>query len=328
MSRPARRQALLRLGALAVGTGPIVGPLVGCAGWTPPQQAALRASPPAGLPRRADHPGLPFVDQPGDDLCGPAVLASLLAAAGVPTDLATLTHEVYLPGRQGTLQTEMLAGTRRHGVLGVELPPTLNAAFTEVAAGRPVGVLLNLGLSWWPRWHYAVLLGYDLDSGEVWLHSGHQAHVRWSLITFENTWARSGHWAFVALPLGQMPAEADEAAMVRALLGLDRAVPAAQAAPAWRAASLRWPANATLAMGEGNVWLAAGQPLEAMRCFEQVAQRSDSAAAWNNLAAARLQLGDRAGAREAARRAVQRARSHEPRWLDATEQTLRETEAP
>jgi len=306
----------------------MAGSLAGCAGWTPPQQAALRATPTPGLPRRADHPGLPFVDQPGDDLCGPAVLASLLAAAGVPTDLAALTHEVYLPGRHGTLQAEMLAGARRHGVLGVELPPTLSAAFAEVAVGRPVGVLLNLGLSWWPRWHYAVLLGYDLGSGEVWLHSGHQAHVRWSLITFENTWARSGHWAFMALPLGQMPSEVDEAAMVRALLGLDRGVPAAQAAPAWRAASQRWPANITLAMGEGNAWLAAGQLLEAARRFEQVAQRIGGAAAWNNLAATRLQMGDRLGAREAATRAVQRARSHEPHWLDVTEQTLREIEAP
>lgn len=328
MNWPARRQALLRLGALACASDPVVGSLAGCAAWTPPQQSALRAAPPAGLPHRANHPGLPFVDQPGDDLCGPAVLASLLAAAGVPTDLATLTHEVYLPGRQGTLQTEMLAGARRHGVLAVELPPKLSAAFTEVAAGRPVGVLLNLGLTWWPRWHYAVLVGYDLSRGEVWLHSGHQAHVRWSLITFENTWGRSGHWAFVALTLGQMPAEVDEAAMVRALLGLDRAVSASQAALAWRAASQRWPANITLAMGEGNAWLAAGQPLEAARRFEQVAQRSDSAAAWNNLAATRLQLGDRMGAREAARRAVLRARSHEPQWLTVAELTLREIEAP
>jgi hypothetical protein len=315
---------LLRLGALACAAGP----LGGCATWTPPQQAALRAAPPAGLPQRADHPDLPFVDQPGDDLCGPAVLASLLAAAGVPTDLAVLTSEVYLPGRQGTLQTEMLAGARRHGVLGVELPATLTAAFTEVAAGRPVGVLLNLGLSWWPRWHYAVLLGYDLASGEVWLHSGHHAHVRWRLITFENTWARSGHWAFLALPPGQMPVEVNEAAMVRALLGLDRAVPPATAVPAWQAATRRWTANDTLAMGEGNALLAAGQALAATEPFATVAARSDSAAAWNNLAAAWLQAGERAKARAAALRAVQRARSHEPRWMPVTEQTLKETEAP
>ncbi len=322
-----RRQSLRSLAALSFASASLAS-LSGCTSWTPPQQAALRSASPPGLLRRAHHAGLPFVDQPGDDLCGPAVLASLLTAAGQQPDLATLTEQVYLPGRQGTLQTEMLAGARRHGLLGVELPPQLSAALTEVAAGRPVAVLLNLGLAWWPRWHYAVLVGYDLDAGEVWLHSGHHADVRWSLITFENTWARSGHWAFVALPPGQMPAEVDEAAMVRALLGLDRALPAAQVVSAWRAAALRWPGNDTLAMGVGNALLAAGQLPAAAEQFAKVAQRSDSAAAWNNLAAARLQSGDRMGARQAALRAVQRARSHEPRWIEVTAQTLRETEAP
>lgn len=321
-----RRQSLRRLAALSF-LAASVPSLTSCASWTPPQQAALRGASPSGLPRRAHHPGLPFVGQPGDALCGPAVLASLLMAAGQQPELAALTEQVYLPGRQGTLQTEMLAGARRHGLLGVELPPQLTAAFTEVAAGRPVAVLLNLGLAWWPRWHYAVLVGYDLDAGEVWLHSGQQADARWSLVTFENTWARSGHWAFVALPPGQMPTQVDEVAVLRALLGLDRVLPPAQVLPAWRAAALRWPANDTLAMGEGNALLAAGQAIEAAAQFAAVAQRSNSAAAWNNLAAARLQLGARAGAREAALRAVERARLHEPRWLQTAEQTLRETEA-
>jgi predicted Zn-dependent protease len=81
-------------------------------------------------------------------------------------------------------------------------------------------------------------------------------------------------------------------------------------------------------MGEANAWLAAGQPDAAARRFEQVARQHDSAAAWNNLASARLRLGDRVGAHEAALHAVQRARDHEPRWLEVAEQTLRETEAP
>jgi hypothetical protein len=322
-----RRQSLRRLAAWSF-SATAASALTGCATWTPPQQAALRQATPTGLPRRVHHPELPFVGQPGDDLCGPAVLAMLLRAAGRPADLGQLTSQVYLPGRQGTLQAEMLAGARRHGLLGVELPPQLAAVFTEVAAGRPVAVLLNLGLAWWPRWHHAVLVGYDLDSGEVWLHSGQQADARWSLVTFEHTWARSGHWAFVALPPGQLPEQVDEATLVRALLGLDRTLPAAQVVPAWQAATRRWPANDTLAMVEGNALLAAGEARAAAERFASVAARSNSAAAWNNLAAAWLQAGERAKAREAAHLAVQRARTHEPRWLAVAQQTLQETEAP
>lgn len=285
-------------------------------------QAALRATPPAGLLPRVHLTQVPFIAQPGDDLCGPAVLAMLLDAAGLPAELGALTPQVYLPGRQGTLQIEMLAGARRQGALAVELPPSLAAAFTEVAAGTPVGVLLNLGLSWWPRWHYAVLLGYDLAAGSVWLHSGEHAHAEWSMLTFENTWARSGHWAFVALRPGQLPRSADEAAVIRALIGLDRALPAAQCVPAWTAATQRWPHRLTLTMGQANAWLSAGDLVRAAAGFAQAAKDHDSAAAWNNLAQVRLQQGDRPAAREAALRAVQRASQAEPRWLDAARQTL------
>ena len=62
-------------------------------------------------------------------------------------------------------------------------------------------------------------------------------------------------------------------------------------------------------------------PLEALRAFEAAARRHNSAAAWNNLASTRDSLGDRAGARAAAARAVERARAAEPQWLARALQT-------
>jgi len=317
---PGRRAALGRL----AGSAALAGGLGGCASWTPPMTAALRAQPPADLAPRSDLSArVPFIAQ-DDDLCGPSVLAMLLQAAGLPADLPTLTREVYLPGRQGTLQAEMLAGARRHGALAVLLPPRLDALLHEVAKGTPVGVLLNLGLSWWPRWHYAVLLGHDLAAGTVRLHSGTTANAVWSQVTFEHTWARSGHWAFVTMPLGQLPRTADDTAVLQALVGLDRVLPPLQRQPAWAAAAARWPQNLSLAIGEANCWLAAARWSEAAAAFEAVATRHDSAVAWNNLALARVQLGNRPGALAAAARAVQRATEAEPRWLPAAQQTLDE----
>jgi hypothetical protein len=40
----------------------------------------------------------------------------------------------------------------------------------EVAAGHPVIVLQNIGLSWYLVWHYAVVVGYDLHEGTVIFH--------------------------------------------------------------------------------------------------------------------------------------------------------------
>ena len=57
----------------------------------------------------------------------------------------SLTDEVDIPGRKGSLQVEMLAGARRNGLLAYVLAPELKDVLAEVAAGNPVVVLQNLG---------------------------------------------------------------------------------------------------------------------------------------------------------------------------------------
>ncbi len=65
----------------------------------------------------------------------------------------------------------MIGAARRHGRVAyvISSPEEL---LVEVAAGNPVIVLQNLGLSWVPVWHYAVVIGYDGDADMVTLHSG------------------------------------------------------------------------------------------------------------------------------------------------------------
>ena len=89
----------------------------------------------------------------------------------------------------------------------------------------------------------------------------------------------------------------------------------ADAAIAWRALRQRWPGNLLASMGQGNALHAAGDLAGAARAFEDAPQQHNSAAAWNNLARTRASLGDAAGGRAAAARAVARARAAEPLWL-------------
>lgn len=310
-----RRRHVLAAGLLAPA-------LSGCA--TPgPMGAALRVQSPAGLPRRQWLQATPFVA--GDDeLCGPAVLSAALAAAGQPVPLEVLRPQVHLPGRAGSLQAEMLAAPRRHAMLAVELPPRLEAVLALLAQGRPAGLLLNLSLPLWPRWHYVLLTGYDLDAGTVRLHTGAQAHALWDLSPLEATWARSGHWAFAVLPLGEWPPQVDEAPAVAALLGLDRAqAPAGARARAWAAAAARWPRRLSISVGWAQALADAGRGREAEDVLQAWLAQGDSAVAWNNLAELRLSRADAAGAHAAAERAVARARQAEPQWLDAALATLR-----
>lgn len=313
-----RRAWLGVVGAAAVAPG-----LVACAALDSPMATVLRRDPPAGLPRQADLPGVPFVS--GDEsLCGPAALAMVLASAGVPAPMAALTEAVYLPGREGALQAEMLAAVRRQGALAFALAPSLDAVLTEVAAGTPVLLLLNLALPWWPRWHYAVLVGYDLDRDLATLHTGTRRADIWPLDTLAHTWSRAGAWGLVVQPPGRWPATVDEASAVTAVAAFEHTQGPAAAEMAWRAARLRWPEALAPAVGLGNNLLAQVRWDEAAQVLEAAAQRHDSAAAWNNLAVAEARRGRQDAARHALDRAERRARDAEPQWAATVAATRRE----
>jgi hypothetical protein len=267
------------------------------------QTQALREHPPADLPATAELAATPFFAQT-EYQCGPAALATVLAAAGVAADPAQLGDEVFLPARTGTLQVEMIAGARRHGTVATRLPTTLEAVLREVQAGHPVVVLLNLGLSWAPLWHYAVLVGYDLAGGRGVAAFGTTRRAMLPLRTFEHTWTRAGAWAFVALPPGQWPATAQEAAVVEASVGFERAAPAAQSVRAYRSALARWPRSLSLQMGLGNTLYASGDKAAAADAFRTAAEQHRSAPAYINLSSTLLELHRRDDAVAAARAAV------------------------
>ena len=158
-------------------------------------------------------------------------------------------------------------------------------------------------MSWAPAWHYAVLVGYDIAAGEVLLRSGKTRREVMLMRTFEHTWERSGAWGFVALPPGQWPATAPEAAAVEASVGFERVAPPAQAALVYRSALQRWPDSLSLAMGLGNSLHALGDKRAAAEAFRAAAERHRSAPAWINLSGTLLELGDKAEALQAARTA-------------------------
>ncbi len=296
----------------------------GCAVFAePPQSAALAAAVPVGLPSRIELRDVPFYPQTPYH-CGPAALATVLVHAGLAATPQALADAVFLPSREGALQTEMLAGARRFGALAVPLPPQLAALLADVAAGHPVLVLLNLSLPFSPRWHYAVVVGYDLAARELVLRSGTTEREVMGFALFERTWARGLHWAFVALPPGRLPVSAGEVDAVQAVIGFERVAAPVQALRAYDSVVARWPGNALAGLGQGNTRFASGDVAGAALAFERVASQHDSAAAWHNLAMTRQQLGQREAARSAAERAVARARVNEPAWLAASETLQRQ----
>jgi tetratricopeptide (TPR) repeat protein len=277
--------------------------LAGCVSLPPTE--ALRAEGGAGLPPRAQLQSVPFFAQE-EYQCGPAALAMALNAAGVAVTPDALTDEVYLPGRKGSLQVEMLASARRHGLLAYELAPELKEVLAEVAAGNAVIVLQNQGLwAFHPYWHYAVVIGYDLEKKQILLHSGTQARRPMPLGLFEFLWLDGQRWSMVALAPGRLPASAREASFATAAAALEKAGRNAEAHRAYAALLERWPGNLIGLMGLGNTAYALGRLTDAEAAFRAAtAAHPLAAAAFNNLAQALADEGKLAEALEAARKAV------------------------
>jgi ABC-type bacteriocin/lantibiotic exporter with double-glycine peptidase domain len=185
--------------------------LAGCISL--PQSGALRSEGALGLPPQIELETVPFFAQE-EYQCGPAALAMAMNAAGVAATPDALSVQVYLPQRKGSLQVEMLASARRYGLLAYELAPELKDVLAEVAAGNAVIVLQNQGLwSFYPYWHYAVVIGYNLEKNQIVLHSGTRARRAMSLALFEFLWIDGQRWAMVALGPERLPASAPKRAL-------------------------------------------------------------------------------------------------------------------
>lgn len=275
--------------------------LTGCA--TPQVTALLTQPPTTALPDRVELAEVPFYPQELYQ-CGPAALATTLTYSGVVTSPEALVPQVYLPGREGSLQTEMLAAARRHERVAYPLAPQITDVLLEVASGTPVIVLQNLSFSFAPLWHYAAVVGYDLPRGEIILRSGTTRRLTMTLTTFEHTWARSEYWAMVTPPPEEIPVTATEERYLAAVTALERTAPVA-AQRAYAATLKRWPYNLVALVGYGNAAYAQKNIAEAAESYQAATRyHPESADAWNNLAQALMELGRREEALTAAQRAV------------------------
>jgi tetratricopeptide (TPR) repeat protein len=287
--------------------------LGGCA--TPLTQG-LREAPPPG-PRQAELVDTPYFPQV-DYFCGPAALATVLQRAGGRQTPDELVPQVYLPGRQGSLQVELLAAARRQGLLATVIPGSFEALVAEVRAGNAVLILQNLGLGWAPSWHYAVVVGYDLDAGIFILRSGPERRMRMEFKVFERTWARANHWAIVVTPPSRLPVTAGEREQARALAALER-VDARAAHAGYRAALERWPGRSMFRVGLANALYNAGDlDGAADTLFALLQEDPEDVVALNNLANIRIRLGDL----QSARRFAERAAQHPGPWQAAAKKTL------
>jgi hypothetical protein len=260
-----------------------------------PQTVNLRTAWPEGVPRQVELTQVPFYPQ-DEYQCGPAALAMTMNTSGGRVTPESLVPEVWLPARRGSLQLEMLATPRRHGMVSYRLEPRYADMLREVGAGNPVLVLQDVGMLL-PQWHYAVVNGFDYETGTLLLRSGLKAREEMPFSFFERTWLPGGYWAMVVTPPDRIPVTASEDRWLEALLGLARGGDADATVRGYRAALARWPESLAAAVGLANQLHAKGSLADATGVLRTALQKNpQSVILLNNLAQT---LSDQGNNREA-----------------------------
>ena len=235
------------------------------------------------LPERVELSDVPFFAQSAYQ-CGPAALASMLNQRGVVTSPGLLKDQVFIPGREGSLQIEMVAAARTHDMLVYPLQPSLEAVLAEVAAGNPVLVLQNLAFGWYPMWHFAVIVGYDQRERTLILRSGMTRRWQTDFSTFDRTWERAGRWAVLTMPADKLPAQAQLRTWLKAASDLEETGRTEAAQRAYRTAVRQWPNESVAWFALGNSRYASGDAQGAESALrESVTRQPDFAAGWFNL---------------------------------------------
>lgn len=269
---------------------------------------------------------VPFHPQE-ENQCGPAALATVLAAAGVGTTPERLSPGLYLPAREGSLQIELQGATRREGRIPYLLDPEPRSLLAELEAGRPVLVLQNLRTPGFPAWHYAVLIGFDVARNELRLNSGPQAAMAMAAPRFLRTWDWGGRWAMVALRPGELPSVPNPARYLAAVADFEAVAGSEAALPAWQIAAQRWPEDPGPALALGNAAHGRGDLAEATRHFRAGLELDPAHPVLaNNLASVLGEAGcPRSG--EAVLRLVAGTLDEDSAWRPALQETLAELAA-
>ncbi len=226
----------------------------------------------SSIPPRAQITGIPYYEQEASQ-CGPAALSMVSGYYRRNYTIEELSPALITPEGGGSLATDMFGAARRLGFVAFTLAPDLHAVLREVAAGRPVIVLMNLGFSWYPVWHYGVITGYDLPSDRIVLRSGRSSEEILTTTSFEHVWGRADRWTLLVLPAGELRTQNDVNKLLPAAYGLERAKRYAEAGQTYAYITSLSPEQQPAWIGWANSLFSSGRAEDACNVLAEARKR-------------------------------------------------------
>lgn len=255
----------------------------------------------SGVPKKARVSRVPFFTQKKNH-CGPATLAMAINYRGRMITVDELASDMMTP--EGTFQTDMISATRRNGMLAVKVR-TFNSLLHEIESGNPVIVFQNLALEKLPRWHYAIVTGYDIPKKEVILHSGNDKNLRMNIGVFDYTWALGNYWGIVVINPGEISATGSELDHMSAASGLEALGKISEAEIAYQSIINHWPDSLSARIGLANIHYNRSEFAEAVIYLRAATLKHPSSSiAWHNLAIAQQSARMQEEARESSQKAL------------------------
>lgn len=239
--------------------------------------------------------------------CGPAALTMVLNYQGKKVTEKEMAQGLFHKKLKGSFFPEMKARAREEGMMVLELNK-LQDVIAEVRADHPVIILQNNGFAFFPRWHFAVMTGLDLNGPDVFLHDGdvkvHEMDMRW----FERSFVLGGYRSLLILPPGKLGVTVSEVDHVEAATILETMGKKSEARMAYEAILGKWPGSIVGSLGLSNVLYGEGKKKESQEVLEKtVVLHPESPLLWHNLAVLRGENGNRKKASLAAQEAIKLA---------------------
>lgn len=225
---------------------------------------------------------VPLISQ-SDHYCGPASLAMVSQYYGRNLSKEAAAEMVYTAGRKGTFQHDMVTAFSRNGFIAIRAD-SLDEIIEEIHKDNPVIVFQNLAFSWAPKWHFAVITGYDLSRNGFYIHSGKRKNHFVSFKTFGKSWNKGGRWAYVVTPPEKLPVTAEFPDLIQSVAKLEKTGQIEAALKGYYAIVEKYPQNHDGWFGLANIMMLKKKYKEAERFYQLSLDNKPTVYAYNNMA--------------------------------------------